>query len=200
MSEAQGTFAPETILELSKSAKRQWELGQVRRIAIGTLAQNGTLQQCSETEATWQVSIRSIEKEASFSSALPTQIVTLIAGDFIELTVDGEQHGLEPLRPLKFTTNAPVEASQPTEELLAVYVAADPQNVRPTVRIVELSKKREQHLFDGQLGILLQGSALLLLGDQQQPVNLRDTVAGSDAQEPRISGRGVMAVVSFDPA
>ena len=200
MSEAQATFAPESILELAKSAKKQWELGQVRLIAAGTLADNGTLLRSSEAEASWQVSIRSIEKEAPFSSALTAQVITLVAGDFVELTVEGEQHGLEPLRPLKFTTSGPVEASQPAEELLTVYVAADPQKVRPTVRIIELSKKREQHLFDGQLGILLQGSASLLLGDEQQPVNLRDTVAGSDAQEPRILGRGVMAVVSLDLA
>ncbi|WP_334121141.1 HutD family protein [Glutamicibacter sp.] len=200
MSEAQATFAPESILELSKSAKKQWELGQVRLIAAGTLSDAGTLQRSSEAEATWQVSIRSIEKEASFTAALPAQVITLIAGDFVQLEVEGEPHGLEPLRPLKFTSSAPVEASQPTEELLTVYVAADPLKVRPTVRVVELSKKREQYLFDGQLGILIQGSAVLLLGDQQQAVNLRDTVAGSDAQEPRISGRGVMAVVSFDLA
>ncbi|MGP9526884.1 HutD family protein [Glutamicibacter sp. AOP5-A2-18] len=200
MSEAQATYAPGTILELSKSTKKQWELGQVRLIAAGTLADDGTLQRSGEAEASWQVSIRSIEKEASFTATLPAQVITLIAGDFVELDVDGEQHGLEPLRPLKFTTEAPVGASQPTEELLTVYVAADPQKVRPTVRIVELSKKREQYLFDGQLGILLQGSATLLLGEDQLPVNLRDTVAGSDVQEPRISGRGVMAVVSFDLA
>lgn len=200
MSEAQATYAPGTILELSKSTKKQWELGQVRLIAAGTLADDGTLQRSGEAEASWQVSIRSIEKEASFTATLPAQVITLIAGDFVELEVDGEQHGLEPLRPLKFTTEAPVGASQPTEELLTVYVAADPQKVRPTVRIVELSKKREQYLFDGQLGILLQGSATLLLGEDQLPVNLRDTVAGSDVQEPRISGRGVMAVVSFDLA
>jgi len=200
MSEAQATFAPESILELSKSAKKQWELGQVRLIAAGTLSDTGTLQRSSEAEATWQVSIRSIEKEASFTAALPAQVITLIAGDFVQLEVEGEPHGLEPLRPLKFTSSTPVEASQPTEELLTVYVAANPQKVRPTVRVVELSKKREQYLFDGQLGILIQGSAVLLLGDQQQAVNLRDTVAGSDVQEPRISGRGVMAVVSFDLA
>lgn len=200
MSEAQATYAPGTILELFKSTKKQWELGQVRLIAAGTLADDGTLQRSGEAEASWQVSIRSIEKEASFTATLPAQVITLIAGDFVELDIDGEQHGLEPLRPLKFTTEAPVGASQPTEELLTVYVAADPQKVRPTVRIVELSKKREQYLFDGQLGILLQGSATLLLGEDQLPVNLRDTVAGSDVQEPRISGRGVMAVVSFDLA
>lgn len=200
MSEAQATYAPGTILELSKSTKKQWELGQVRLIAAGTLADDGTLQRGGEAEASWHVSVRSIEKEASFTATLPAQVITLIAGDFVELDVDGEQHGLEPLRPLKFTTEAPVGASQPTEELLTVYVAADPQKVRPTVRIVELSKKREQYLFDGQLGILLQGSATLLLGEDQLPVNLRDTVAGSDVQEPRISGRGVMAVVSFDLA
>lgn len=198
MSEAQASFAPGSILDLAQSAKKQWELGQVRLIAAGTLAQDGTLQRSEAAAATWQLSIRSIEKAASFTPALHAQVFTLVAGDFAQLSVDGQQHGLEPLRPLKFTTASPVEASQPAEELLIVHVAADPEKVRATVRIVELSKKREQHLFDGQLGILLQGTAKLLLGDSEQQLNLRGTVAGSDADEPRISGRGFMAVASFD--
>lgn len=198
MSEAQASLAPGSILELAQSTKKQWELGQVRLIASGTLAQDGTLQPSSLHEATWQLSIRSIEKAASFTPALSAQVFTLIAGDFAQLEVDRHQHGLEPLRPLKFDTGNPVEASQPTEELLIVHVAAEPAQVRATVRIVELSKKREQYLFDGQLGIMVQGSAKLLLGDSEQQLNLRDTVVGSDAAEPRISGRGFMAVASFD--
>lgn len=198
MSEAQASFAPGSIFELAQSTKKQWELGQVRLIASGVLAQDGTLQPSEPREATWQLSIRSIEKAASFTPAPSAQVFTLIAGDFVQLDVDGQQHGLEPLRPLIFETANPVEASQPTEELLIVHVAAIPQQVRPTVRIVELSKKREQHLFDGQLGVLVQGSAKLSLGENEQSLNLRDTVVGSDAGDPRITGRGFMAVVSFD--
>ncbi|MGJ3404200.1 HutD family protein [Glutamicibacter sp. Je.9.36] len=198
MSEVQASFAPGSILELAQSTKKQWELGQVRLIASGILAQDGTLRSSELRESTWQLSIRSIEKSAAFTPSPSAQVFTLIAGDFVQLDVDGQEHGLEPLRPLKFETENPVQASQPAEELLIVHVAAVPEQVRPTVRIVELSKKREQYLFDGQLGLLVQGSAKLLLGDSEQSLNLRDTVVGSDAGEPRISGRGFMAVVSFD--
>src|SRR5690606_41507738 len=110
-------------------------------------------------ESTCQMSIRSYEMASIFTPSPSSQVFTLIAGDFVQLDVDGQQHGLEPLRPLKFETANPVEASQPTEELLIVHVAATPQQVRPTVRIVELSKKREQHLFDGQLSVLEIGRA-----------------------------------------
>ncbi|MFJ2352787.1 HutD family protein [Glutamicibacter sp. NPDC087673] len=198
MSEAQASFAPGSILELAQSTKKQWELGQVRLIASGILAQDGTLRSSELRESTWQLSIRSIEKSAAFTPSPSAQVFTLIAGDFVQLDVDGQEHGLEPLRPLKFETRNSVQASQPAEELLIVHVAAVPEQVRATVRIVELSKKREQYLFDGQLGLLVQGSAKLLLGDSEQSLNLRDTVVGSDAGEPRISGRGFMVVVSFD--
>lgn len=198
MSDSSSQFSAGTIIALASGAKQSWELGQVRVIANGSLNDACQLESASTAQSSWQVSVRSIEKAGSFISALEAQVVTLIAGDFVQLEVDGQAHGLEPLRPLKFTSTDSAETSQPTEELLVLHVAADPTKVRPTVRIVELSKKREQYLFDGQLGVLLQGSANLLLGEDQKQLALRDTVAGSDAGEPRISGRGFMAVVSFD--
>jgi len=198
MSISDAKFTAGTIIPLANSAKKNWELGQVRLIASGTLNADGTLASSSPEAGSWQLSMRSIETSATFTSAFASQVFTLIAGDFIELSADGNNQGLEPLRPLKISTTSEVTASQPTEELLLVHVAADPAAVRATVRIVELSKKRDQYLFDGQLGFLIQGSATLMLGEEQHPLALRDTVAGGDEGEPRISGRGFMAVVSFD--
>lgn len=198
MSTSDAKFTAGTVIPLANSTKKHWELGQVRLIASGTLNAEGTLSSCDAKASSWQLSMRSIETSAAFTPPFSSQVFTLIAGDFIELTADGRSHGLEPLRPLKISTASEVTASQPAEELLLVHVAADPAAVRATVRIVELSKKRDQYLFDGQLGFLIQGSATLLLGDEQHPLALRDTVAGGDEGEPRISGRGFMAVVSFD--
>jgi hypothetical protein len=70
--------------------------------------------------------------------------------------------------------------------------------VRGSVRIVELSKKREQHLFGAQFGVLLQGQAVVRHAETESPLQLRDTVIGGEEDSPHISGRGFMAVVSLD--
>ena len=59
-------------------------------------------------------------------------------------------------------------------------------------------------MFQGQLGILLQGQASVTPGDAdpaETPIALDryDVVVGSDAQTPEILGRGFLAVVSIDP-
>jgi hypothetical protein len=63
-----------------------------------------------------------------------------------------------------------------------------------------LSKKRAHPVFEGQLGILLQGQATVGAGDGD-PMDLGryDAVVGSDADTPNILGRGFLAVVSIDP-
>ncbi|WP_313813935.1 HutD family protein [Glutamicibacter sp.] len=198
MSNSTETFSAGAVIPLAQSSKQSWELGQVRVIAHGVLSEQGTIADSKLADSSWQLSVRSIEKAASFGSKYQTQVFTLIAGDFVQLEFDGQAQGLEPLRPLKISTREEIASSQPTEELLLLHVAADPAAARATVRIVELSKKRDQYLFDGQLGFLVQGSAKLVLPDSEKQLGLRDTVVGSDAGEPRINGRGFMAVVSFD--
>jgi len=198
MSNSTAQFEAGAVIPLAQSTKQKWELGQVRLIAHGSLTESGALIDSELPESSWQLSVRSIEKAAAFSSPFQTQVFTLIAGDFVQLEFDGQTQGLEPLRPLKISTEAPIASSQPTEELLVLHVAADPSKARATVRIIELSKKRDQYLFDGQLGFLVQGSAKLVLDEAETALALRDTVIGSDAGEPRVNGRGFMAVVSFD--
>lgn len=198
MSEASAQFAPGSIIPLSQSIKKQWELGQVRQICAGALTGEGQLTSVAQNSPSWSLSIRSIEKAGSFQGSGITQVLTLIAGDFLQLDVDGQVHGLEPLRPLKIEATNPVTTSQPAQELLALHLETEPGRVRGTVRIVELSKKREQHLFDGQLGVMVQGNGMLKLNGEELKLEMRDTVLGGDAAEPTISGRGFMAVVSLD--
>ncbi|PRA10970.1 hypothetical protein CQ010_10330 [Arthrobacter sp. MYb211] len=198
MSEAPQQFLPGSVTPLAQSSKKQWELGQIRQICAGELTDGGQLTAASQDSGSWQLSIRSIEKAGSFHNAGTSQVLTLLAGDFLQLDVDGQAQGLEPLRPLKIETANPVTTSQPAQELLVLHLLTRPERVRGTVRIVELSKKREQYLFDGQLGIMLQGNGVLTLHGEERKLELRDTVIGGDAAEPTISGRGFMAVVSLD--
>ncbi|MGP5689887.1 HutD family protein [Glutamicibacter ardleyensis] len=198
MSEAAAQFAPGTIFPLAQNSKKQWELGQVRQICAGELTTEGQLTAVVQDSASWNLSIRSIEKAGSFQGSGIAQALTLIAGDFLQLDVDGQIHGLEPLRPLKIETSNPVTTSQPAEELLVLHLTTQSGRVRGTVRIVELSKKRDQYLFDGQLGVLVQGNGILKLNGEEQKLEVRDTVIGGDTAEPTVSGRGFMAVVSLD--
>ena len=200
MSEKSTALLPGSVHELAASPKKQWELGQVRQIATGRLAPEGALAATGTTEAHWQLSIRSVEKPGQFDTGGLRHTLTLIAGDFLQMVIDGAPQGLEPLRPVSLGSSSPIETSQPAEELLLLHLVHDPQQVRSTVRIVELSKKREQYLFDGQLGVLLQGQATVMSHRQEAAVNLRDTVVGGDAAEVRLSGRGVLAVISVDHA
>lgn len=198
MSATSAEFVPGSIHPLANSTKNQWELGQVRQIATGILGEDGLIRPADNSSWSWQLSIRSVEKAGSFQTDGTGQVLTLIAGDFLQLEIDGQTQGLEPLRPLKYLAQKPVATSQPAEELLTLHLATHNDQVRGTVRIVELSKKREQYLFDGQLGVLLQGAGVLNLDNEQHQLQLRDTVIGSDAAEPTITGRGFMAVVSLD--
>ncbi len=124
--------------------------------------------------------------------------LTVIAGELLELTVDGTSHGLEIYRPFKFAGAASTSASLPTGEILALNLITRSDKVRGNVRIVELSKKREQYLFGSQFGVLLQGKASVLREGSESELELRDTVIGGEDDSPRISGRGFMAVISLD--
>ncbi|MET1016322.1 MAG: HutD family protein, partial [Leifsonia flava] len=68
------------------------------------------------------------------------------------------------------------------------------------------SKKRAHPVFEGQLGVLLQGQATVSPAASggaaaTEPTTLAryDAVVGSDAATPEILGRGFLAVVSIDP-
>lgn len=200
MSDTPASLTAGLCLPLSTAPKTQWELGEVRELASGVMDEDGVLRRSSQSESSWQLSVRSVLRAGSFSTEARRHTLTLIIGDFLQISVDGTVQGLEPLRPFPFASQAPVECSQPTEELLFLNLAVDPQRVRGTVRIIELSKKYEQHLFDGQLGMLLQGQATVSSDAGEQKLQLRDTVVGGDQAQVRLSGRGVLAVVSLDSA
>lgn len=200
MSAASIPLQPGTVYPLSAGAKRQWELGDVRQIAAGGLGTDGSLTTPTGAGLDWHLSIRSIERAGTLPIAPERHTVVLLSGDFLQLNIDGRPQGLEPLRSVHFDASLPVEVSRPSEELLVLYLAARPHAVRSTMRIVELSKKREQHLFDGQLGILIQGGATVHANGSEQVVQPRDTVIGGDDAEVRLAGRGFLAVVSLDPA
>ena len=201
MSPINPALATGAIISLATAPKKMWgqAQGKVREIASGKLDADGALVPETSNDWDWRLSVASIEKSGDFTPYDGfDRTLTVIAGELLELTIDGTKHAVELYRPLKFAGGSATNAALPTGDVLALNLITRTGVVRGNVRIVELSKKREQHLFGSQFGVLLQGKAAVHQSETERSLELRDTVVGGEEDSPRISGRGFMAVVSLD--
>jgi environmental stress-induced protein Ves len=162
----------------------------------------------------WRVSIADVSKAGDFS-AFPgmERVLTVIDGELLLLTVDGGEHPLEKYRTVRFSGEAATSSALPTGDIRDLNVITRTGAFKGYTSIVELSKKRAHPVFEGQLGILLQGQATVAVADtaaeraaepatapgEPEALNRYDAVVGSDTQTPEILGRGFLAVVSIDP-
>ena len=174
----------------------------------------------------WRVSIAEVSKAGDFS-AYPgmDRVLTVVEGELLLLSVDGAEHPLEKYRPFRFSGDAAASAALPTGDIRDLNVITRQGVFKGYTSIIELSKKRAHPVFEGQLGILLQGQAAVAPGtagtgpgtpsggepaagtaagspgtQAAEPTTLAryDAVVGSDTDTPEILGRGFLAVVSID--
>ncbi|MCZ2401842.1 HutD family protein [Paenarthrobacter sp. Z7-10] len=162
----------------------------------------------------WRISIAEVRTAGPFSD-LPgiDRVLTIIAGELIVLTVDGEEHPLERFRPFRFSGDSSTSAVLPTGDVMDLNVMTRRGKFTGYTAIVELSKKRPHPVFAGQHAVLLQGSASVSDGAGAPPaqgteagttttapaaLDRFDVVVGS-AAAPEVSGRGFLAIVSIDP-
>jgi len=169
----------------------------------------------------WRVSIADVSKAGDFSNFPGMErVITIIDGELLLLTVDGEEHPLEKYRPFRFSGEAASSATLPTGDIRDLNVIARASAFKGYTSIVEISKKRAHPVFEGQLAVLLEGKATVAPGTDPEggasvedesdgaspatsaaePVELNryDAVVGSDTRSPEISGRGFVAVISID--
>lgn len=169
----------------------------------------------------WRVSIADVSKAGDFSNFPGMErVITIIDGELLLLTVDGEEHPLEKYRPFRFSGEAASSATLPTGDIRDLNVIARASAFKGYTSIVEISKKRAHPVFEGQLAVLLEGKATVAPGaapeegaavgeesdgaspapTETEPVELNryDAVVGSDTRSPEISGRGFVAVISID--
>ena len=149
----------------------------------------------------WRVSIADVTKAGEFSPFPGMErVLTVIEGELLLLSVDGAEHLMEKYRPFRFAGGAATVSKLPTGDVRNLNVITRTGAFKGFTSIIELSKKRAHPVFEGQLGILLQGQATVGAGDGD-PTDLGryDAVVGSDADTPNILGRGFLAVVSIDP-
>lgn len=166
----------------------------------------------------WRVSIAEVSRAGDFS-AYPgmDRVLTVVEGELLLLSVDGAEHPLEKYRPFRFSGDAAATGALPTGDIRDLNVITRQGVFKGYTSIIELSKKRAHPVFEGQLGILLQGQAAVTPGTAGTgpdapsgagpgtpsgtgPATLAryDAVVGSDTDTPEILGRGFLAVVSID--
>jgi len=165
----------------------------------------------------WRVSIAEVTKAGDFSPFPGMErVLTVIEGELLLLTVDGEEHPLEKYRPFRFSGEAATHGALPTGDIRDLNVITRTGSFKGFTSIIELSKKRAHPVFDGQLAVLLQGQATVSPGAaaetdggtedvpeaapaaEPQALGRYDAVVGSDTRSPEILGRGFLAVVSID--
>ena len=155
----------------------------------------------------WRVSIAEVGKAGDFS-AFPgmERVISVIDGELLVLTVDGEEHAMERYRPFRFSGDAATSSALPTGDIRDLNVIARRSAFKGYLSILELSKKHAHPVFEGQLAILLEGKASVAeergeeSGGEQVELARYDTVVGSDEASPELLGRGFVAIVSLDPA
>lgn len=113
----------------------------------------------------WRVSIAEVSKAGAFS-AFPgmDRVLTVIDGELLLLTVDGAEHPLEKYRPFRFSGEAETASALPTGDIRDLNVITRNGAFKGYTSIIELSKKRAHPVFEGQLGVLLQGQATVSPG------------------------------------
>ena len=113
----------------------------------------------------WRVSIADVSKAGDFS-AFPgmDRVLTVVEGELLLLSVDGAEHPLEKYRPFRFSGDAAAAGALPTGDIRDLNVITRNGVFKGYTSIIELSKKRAHPVFDGQLGILLQGQAAVTPG------------------------------------
>lgn len=127
----------------------------------------------------WRVSIAEVSKAGQFST-FPgmDRVLTVVDGELLLLTVDGGEHPLEKYRPFRFSGDAEAAGALPTGDIRALNVITRNGAFKGYTSIIELSKKRPHPVFEGQLGILLQGQATVSAGNAGDPAS---DAAASDA-------------------
>jgi environmental stress-induced protein Ves len=215
------------IIRYSELKAQPWRNGGgvTRTIASGdsSAAESGTTPAGPAPDAAWdwRVSIAEVSKAGAFS-AFPgmDRVLTVIEGELLLLSVDGAEHPLEKYRPFRFSGDAESAGALPTGDIRNLNVITRNGVFKGYTSIIELSKKRAHPVFEGQVGVLLQGQATVSPGTAGsepgaaasdgtaapvaaagvEPATLEryDAVVGSDTAPPEVLGRGFLAVVSID--
>ena len=195
-------LSPGTVIAYSGITPAPWRNGGgvTRQLASGKFGITGTPESATGEDWDWRLSIADVESEGPFSAFVGmTRILTVIEGEGLAINIDGAGQKLERYRPLRFDGGSATSATIPFGPIRDLNLITRTGTVHGQVDLVELSPEHPRQLVAGQLGILLQGRAMLSAGDAgDQPLDRYDTVVGGGPKSPAISGSGLLALVLLE--
>ena len=146
----------------------------------------------------WRISIADVTEAGDFSTFPGVdRILTVIEGELMVVTVDGEEHAMEQYRPFRFSGDSVTSCVLPVGETKDVNVMARRGAFKGFLSIVELSKKRPHPVFSDQFALLLKGNAVVTAHGEENTLGVLDTVRGDDPT-PEVLGRGFLAVITLE--
>lgn len=169
--------------------------GITREVARGTLGACGDLETVAGDDWDWRLSIANVDGDGDFST-FPglTRILTIIRGQGLEITIDGATQFLEANHPLRFEGGASTSATLPHGPIKDLNLMFRSNTLRAEVELKELAPDGRQELGQGQLALLLQGTAGILRdGTERAELDELDTIFGSTSAIG-IGGTGLVAI------
>lgn len=149
----------------------------------------------------WRVSIAEVNKAGDFSGFPGMErVLTVIDGELLLLTVDGAEHPLEKYRPFRFSGEAASHGALPTGDIRDLNVITRIGSFKGYTSIIELSKKRAHPLFEGQLGVLLQGQATVSAGAAEEAEDGAEQAGAAEEAEDGAEQNDAAQDVAAAPA
>ena len=147
----------------------------------------------------WRVSIADVTSAGDFSLFPEMErVLTVIEGDQIVLKGDDWEKSLEKYQPHRFSGEIAVQGILPKGNIRDLNVITRTGSFKGFTSITELRSEHVYPIFNGQLGILLEGQATVTGHPEKlEELSQYDAVVGSHDATIWVAGHGVLAVVSI---
>lgn len=111
---------------------------------------------------------------------------------------DGWEQSLEKYQPFRFSGEITVQGILPNGNIRDLNGVTRTGSFKGFTSITELRSEHVYPIFNGQLGILLEGQTTVTGHPEKlEELSPYDAVVGSDHETIQVTGQGVLAVVSI---
>jgi len=148
----------------------------------------------------WRISIADVSQPGPFSSFPGVdRIMTLVAGERMDLVIDGVEHALEPLEPLSFDGASRTSCTRLAGTVRDLNVMTRRDRLSASVAIRDLSETRPIAVGGSQVLVLLTGAGVVVAADgTRAELHLLDAVCPAGEHVRLVEGSGQAAVVRLE--
>jgi environmental stress-induced protein Ves len=148
----------------------------------------------------WRVSIADVSEPGPFSSFPGVdRIITLVAGQRMDLVIDGVEYVLGPGEPLSFNGASQASCTDLLGPVRDLNVMTRSDRLSASVAIRDLSQTRPIAVDGAQILVLLSGSAVVVAADgTRAELHVLDAVCPAEEHVRLVEGSGRAAVVRLE--